>query len=74
LDIRTLIQRRLGDRGLIDDHDFGIANPFGDEGRILVRASGTEPKIRVMVEALQADKVEHWCGHIAGIIKDHLTA
>lgn len=47
---------------------------LGNEGRVLVRASGTEPKIRVMVEALQAEKVEEWCGYIATVIKDHLAA
>jgi phosphoglucosamine mutase len=46
---------------------------LGSEGRVLVRASGTEPKIRVMVEALQAEKVERWSGHIAGIVREHLT-
>jgi phosphoglucosamine mutase len=33
---------------------------MGDRGRILVRASGTEPVIRVMVEAADAKLVQHW--------------
>lgn len=63
-----------------DTHDIilkAIANAesdLGDEGRILVRASGTEPKIRVMVEAQRPEKVDHWCTTIAGVIRDHLTA
>jgi phosphoglucosamine mutase len=47
---------------------------LGDEGRVLVRASGTEPKIRVMVEAAQAEKVEHWSGYIARVIEEQLAA
>ncbi|MEB3199500.1 MAG: phosphoglucosamine mutase [Synechococcaceae cyanobacterium] len=35
------------------------------EGRVLVRASGTEPLLRVMVEAADAGQVEHWSGHLA---------
>jgi len=42
---------------------------LGNEGRVLVRASGTEPKIRVMVEALEAAKVERWCAGIADVIR-----
>jgi phosphoglucosamine mutase len=30
------------------------------QGRVLVRASGTEPLLRVMVEAAERDQVEHW--------------
>ena len=34
-------------------------------GRVLVRASGTEPLLRVMVEAAEASDVEHWAGVLA---------
>ena len=47
---------------------------MGETGRILVRASGTEPVLRVMVEAKQSDAVEHWTAHLAAIAEDHLNA
>jgi phosphoglucosamine mutase len=34
-------------------------------GRVLVRASGTEPLLRVMVEAEQSQQVEYWCQTLA---------
>ena len=46
---------------------------MGEAGRILVRASGTEPVLRVMVEAEQSDAVEHWTGHLAAVAEEHLN-
>jgi phosphoglucosamine mutase len=40
---------------------------LGSEGRVLVRASGTEPKLRIMIEALCEDKVEKWSNYIAKV-------
>jgi phosphoglucosamine mutase len=40
------------------------------KGRILVRASGTEPKIRVMVEAVDTETVERWANRVADVIRD----
>ncbi len=47
---------------------------MGDQGRILVRASGTEPLIRVMVEAVSADLVDHWTTHLVAVVEQHLAA
>jgi phosphoglucosamine mutase len=46
---------------------------MGDSGRVLVRASGTEPLIRVMVEAADAAVVTHWCDTITHSIEHHLV-
>jgi phosphoglucosamine mutase len=43
-------------------------------GRVLVRASGTEPLLRVMVEAAEQADVDHWCSELAGLADRHLNA
>ncbi len=42
---------------------------MGDQGRVLVRASGTEPLIRVMVEAADAKLVNYWCNYLVEIVE-----
>ena len=42
-------------------------------GRVLVRASGTEPLLRVMVEAADAAAVEHWAAQLAQTAERHLN-
>jgi phosphoglucosamine mutase len=44
------------------------------EGRVLVRASGTEPLLRVMVEAAEQAAVDHWSRHLAHLADQHLNA
>lgn len=46
---------------------------MGDAGRILVRASGTEPVIRVMVEAADAELVKHWTNELVSQVQQHLA-
>ncbi|MBW4673081.1 MAG: phosphoglucosamine mutase [Desmonostoc geniculatum HA4340-LM1] len=45
---------------------------MGDSGRILVRASGTEPVIRVMVEAANAELANHWTNELVSKVQQHL--
>ena len=46
---------------------------MGDRGRVLVRASGTEPLIRVMVEAATAELVDRWTDALAAKVSQHLA-
>ncbi|MEB3265326.1 MAG: phosphoglucosamine mutase [Cyanobacteriota bacterium] len=46
---------------------------MAEQGRVLVRASGTEPLLRVMVEAADQAVVDHWCDHLAQEAERHLT-
>jgi phosphoglucosamine mutase len=45
---------------------------LGDSGRVLVRASGTEPLVRVMVEAETEDLARRHMEAIAGEVRAHL--
>ncbi|MDX2231750.1 MAG: phosphoglucosamine mutase [Leptolyngbyaceae cyanobacterium bins.349] len=47
---------------------------MGTQGRVLVRASGTEPVIRVMVEAMTDDLVTHWTESLVATVQTHLAS
>jgi phosphoglucosamine mutase len=43
-------------------------------GRLLVRYSGTEPLLRVMIEGQDQDEIRRWAKEIADVVEEHLGA
>jgi phosphoglucosamine mutase len=52
----------------VDRHNQAL----GERGRVLVRPSGTEPVIRVLVEAESAADAEELCASIAALVEREL--
>jgi phosphoglucosamine mutase len=46
---------------------------MGDRGRVLVRASGTEPLIRVMVESASDQAAQYWSEQLVGAVERYLV-
>jgi len=45
-----------------------IEQQLGEDGRVLVRYSGTESKARVMIEGLDESKIQSWAEELAGAL------
>ena len=60
----------INDSGEID----GFERELGDEGRVVLRYSGTEPLCRVMVEAPAAATVDRHVAELVQIVREELGA
>jgi phosphoglucosamine mutase len=43
------------------------------QGRLLVRYSGTEPLLRVMLEGRDQQQIQRWAAEIAAVVQEHLA-
>lgn len=75
---QTLVNVRGVDRTGLDHEGVQSAVKYvtdllGDEGRVILRPSGTEPLVRVMVEAPTEQQAEGLAETIAAAVKKHLS-
>jgi phosphoglucosamine mutase len=73
---QKLVNVRLADRAALDAAVAATAGEVAREhealsgrGRVLVRASGTEPLVRVMVEAPTAEEADAVCGRLVAAVE-----
>ncbi|HYO82482.1 MAG TPA: phosphoglucosamine mutase [Bryobacteraceae bacterium] len=75
---QTLVNVRFRERKPLDEMPKvqgeirAAESAFGEEGRVVVRFSGTEPLARVMVEGPDDASVHHWAGRIAAAIREEI--
>ena len=69
--VNVMVQKRIDLAGTpaIQQAINTAESELGDTGRVLLRASGTEPKVRVMVEGRNHDQVEALAQQIAAVVK-----
>ena len=46
---------------------------FDGQGRLLIRYSGTEPLLRIMIEGRRQDEIRAWAEEIAAAVRAHLA-
>jgi len=51
-----------------------VESQLGEDGRVLVRYSGTESKVRVMIEGLDEGRIKTWADEIAAALKTSCRA
>ena len=76
---QSLINVKNVDKGAVSENDkvqqaIAAAEALlGDTGRVLLRASGTEPLVRVMVEAASQEQADGVAASLAQAVKDNLS-
>lgn len=74
---QTLVNVANVDKHRTDDEVLSAAirdaeDTLGETGRVVLRASGTEPLVRVMVEAATQEQADSVAEHLAGVVADRL--
>jgi phosphoglucosamine mutase len=49
-----------------------VEQRLAGQGRLLVRYSGTEPLLRVMIEGRDQGEIQQWAREIVDTVKEHL--
>ena len=72
VNVRVGNRTALGSVPAVADAMTRIEQRLAGQGRLLVRYSGTEPLVRVMIEGKDQQEIQGWAGEIADTIKQHL--
>ena len=72
---QTMINVPVGGKVRLEDYPEiaaaveSVQQRLGKEGRVLLRPSGTEPKVRVMVEGSSREEVQLLCAELAAEVE-----
>jgi phosphoglucosamine mutase len=72
VNVRVREKRELRSVPAIAEALDRVESRLAGEGRLLVRYSGTEPLVRVMIEGRNQQEIQGWASEIAARVKEHL--
>jgi phosphoglucosamine mutase len=72
VNVQVREKRDLGGVPAIADAMRKVEGRLAGQGRLLVRYSGTEPLLRIMIEGRDQSEIQSWASELAGTVKAHL--
>ncbi len=72
VNVRVRKRKDLSDVPEVADAMKRVEARLSGNGRLLVRYSGTEPLVRIMIEGRDQREIQDWAGEIAGAVKQQL--
>jgi phosphoglucosamine mutase len=72
--VRLKERRDISEVPRVAEAIAGVEAELGDGGRVVVRNSGTEPKVRIMVEGREADHTDALAERIAAVVRAEVGA
>jgi phosphoglucosamine mutase len=69
INVKGVAKDKLAGNQVVQNEISRIESELGNSGRVLLRASGTEPVIRVMIEAESNEKAEQFAQSLAKLVK-----
>jgi phosphoglucosamine mutase len=73
VNVRGVDHRSLAGNAAIDAAVAAAEAELADTGRVLLRPSGTEPMVRVMVEAADQTTADRLANELADVVKAELA-
>ena len=73
INVKGVAKDKLAGNQVVQNEISRIESELGNSGRVLLRASGTEPVIRVMIEAESNEKAEQFAQSLAHLVKSELA-
>jgi phosphoglucosamine mutase len=74
INIRTEKKVKLDEIDAVTQAVAAVEKKLGDKGRVLLRSSGTEPLVRVMVEGVNLEDVNKYATQLANDVKKSITS
>ena len=73
INVRGVNHHALGSDQVVADAVIAAEVELGDTGRVLLRPSGTEPMVRVMVEAADQPTADRLANRLADVVRERLA-